>query len=202
MTSFFVALEGIDNAGKTTFLTRADSEFSRYLNVRCTRELTSLVGPSIKRGLSDGALKPPDKVLLFAADRQLRISDGFLCTEPDVPSLFLADRWVLSALAYRCAEDSALESYVRDVNRIFPGPDLTILIDITPEESILRGTPVSKNTYPLSYLHDVRRQYLRLCNGPGFVIIDGMRNEGIVWDEVRSIISAQLQRRGLTVDQG
>jgi thymidylate kinase len=87
--------------------------------------------------------------------------------------LCLADRWTLSALAYRCAEDRLLEGYVEAVNSVFPVPALTLLIDISVETSHRRGLPSAKNHYTRSDLSRVREQYLRLAAVKGLTVIPG-----------------------------
>lgn len=159
----FVALEGIDNSGKTSLLDVIVGEFSPHIDVYVTRELSSNIGSYVLDALMTGTLTSMDKVLLFAADRQLRISSGFGSLLAQT-SLCVADRWTLSAIAYRTAEDHSLLPYVAAVNSIFPEPDLTLLIDLPGELSLSRGAPINKNNYTLEYLCKVRERYVALAN--------------------------------------
>ena len=186
-----IALEGIDNAGKTTIIQKLEAEFGQTLGAVMTKELTSFLGPYIKDGLRQSGLSAIDKVLLFAADRHLRWTK-ILQTEP-VPRILLADRWVYSAIAYRCADNFELASYVEEVNRVFPNPDLTIFIDITASESLSRG----EETYTESYLDGVRAQYHRLVDERGLVRVDGMKSASQVHAQVRGLVLNELRRQGI-----
>lgn len=194
---FLLALEGIDNAGKTTLVDSLGADLGGSLDVTTTKELTSPLGPVIREGLQQGRLSTIDKVLLFAADRQLRLTQ-ILQAELS-PAILLADRWVYSAIAYRCAENEEVAAYVEDVNRVFPVPDLTIFIDITASESLSRGAPIGKNTYGESYLASVTAQYRRLVKEGRIVPVDGMRSLPEVHVELRRLVVNELRQRGICV---
>lgn len=187
-----VALEGIDNGGKTTLLRAIKATFRTSHQVAVTRELTTWIGRTTKRRIR--TLSSLDKILVFAADRLLRFEKqiapalvaGHLC---------VADRWVASALAYRCAEDPDLEEYVRRVNAVFSIPDLTLLIAITPEESIRRGTPLRKNNYPVGFLAAVADQYDRMAKRGDVLRVDGMRPPALVRADVIRLIRQTISRK-------
>lgn len=187
--SLFVALEGIDNTGKTSLLDDVRREFSPLLPVHETCELTTDVGRLLRSKLRARNTSVIEKVLLFAADRHLRLCSGFqdfLRT----PSLCIADRWVLSALAYRCAEMSNIREYVLSVNKPFPMPDLTIIIDIPEDTSIQRGLRNDKNdNYSAEYLASVRSQYLALAPSVKAAVVDGK----VVYPELASIVLAIIR---------
>jgi dTMP kinase len=189
--SYFVSLEGIDNAGKTSLLEIIEAAFSSTMPVCVTRELTSPIGPFIRSALTSGTLSPLDKTLLFAADRQLRLSTEFLA-RLSAPGLCLADRWTLSAAAYRGADEPLMSEYVTHVNRVFPSPTLTILIDIPPEVSFERGAPINKNNYDVDYLARVRAHYLSLAPQVGALVIDGTDSFQTVSEKVIGAISDAL----------
>ena len=191
--SLFVALEGIDNAGKTSLLDVIVSAFSPYTEVNVTRELTSPIGPYLRDALIAGTLTSIDKVLLFAVDRQLRLSSGFtkLLSQS---SLCVADRWTLSAVAYRTAEDPSLLPYVTVVNSVFPRPDLTLLIDLPVETSLARGASINKNNYTRDYLGRVREQYRALAPD-GTTIIDGTLSFSMLSEQVRAAIATRMEKQ-------
>lgn len=191
---FFVALEGIDNAGKTSLLDFIRAEFSPQLPVVTTQELDTPVGAVIRRQLTDSGLSSIEKILLFAADRQARLCAGFAAAL-GAKSLCVADRWTFSAAAYRLAEDPNLLDYVLRVNAVFPSPDLTILIDLPAEVSILRGEPLNKNNYELEYLSRVRDQYLSLAAQFGFLVVDGTQGFTSMAAEISLSIRDRLGAR-------
>lgn len=198
---FLVAFEGIDNCGKTTLVDDICQQWSSYrTKLRAMKELTSELGPTISRGLHTNSFSPISKVLLFAADRQLRCVRDYEGA-PSTPIVYLADRWVSSALAYRCAEDPSLEGYVLQVNSVFTKPALTFLIDITAEESISRGLGINKNNYPVEFLRRVRTKYLELARNELFTVVDGMRPYRVVLEEVIGMLSRQLLEQGFSLDR-
>lgn len=191
---FFVALEGIDNVGKTSLLESLSVEFSPRLPVVTTRELTTPVGIFVREGLARSDFGSIGKVLLFAADRQARLDSGFGASL-QTRSLCIADRWTLSAAAYRSAENPGLLDYVLQVNSVFPKPDLTILLDATAELSIARGKPINKNNYSLEFLSAVRAQYLLLADRFGFVVVDGTQDFATLAQSVSRVVELALDKR-------
>lgn len=186
--ALFVAFEGIDNAGKTSLIEDIERALSDRTSVAITRELTTDVGRLLLTRLKTNSAPSLEKVLLFAADRQRRLDDG-LAAALARPGLCVADRWIASALAYRCAEDPALEEYVRAVNAPFPNADLTILIDISEGTSRDRGTLAGKNHYGSAILERVREQYRRLAATNNFVVVSGERPYEAVLEEVLARVS-------------
>ena len=181
--SCFINFEGIDNSGKTTLVNDIKKEFSETIPVYVTRELTTDVGIIIRKKLESNTMDSYEKVLLFAADRQqryLKEMKGKLETR----CIFLSDRWFFSAIAYRCAEDSSIEDYVIQTNKIFIKPEITFYIDITASESIKRVASSDKTYYNESFLDKAREVYLSLVEKFNFIKIDGMRDYNSVKEEV------------------
>lgn len=181
--SLFINFEGIDNAGKSTLISDIKKEFCKCIPAYITRELTSDVGAILLQKLKDKSLDIYEKVLLFAADRQQRYSKD-IRSKLNTRCLFLSDRWFYSAIAYRCAEDPSIKSYVEEVNKIFIKPNVTFYIDITVAESIKRGKFADKNYYTQSFLNKVRREYLNLVSHYNFIMIDGQRQYELVKNDV------------------
>jgi dTMP kinase len=194
--SLFVALEGIDNAGKTSLLDDVRREFSSHIPVHVTRELTTDVGRLLLAKLQAGKTNTIEKVLLFAADRHTRLELGFRDLL-ETPSLCIADRWVLSAQAYRCAEEPDIADYVRAVNAPFPSPDLTVLIDITAATSITRGAPLDKNNHSSDYLDSVRLKYLEIARSVHAIVLDGHMEYGQLAGSLIQILRERLGAKGL-----
>lgn len=193
--AFFINLEGIDNSGKTRLIKDIRNRYSKDYQVCVTEELTTEVGEYISAGLRSQSLDVYEKVLLFAADRQKRFIRDI---EPILSEecLILSDRWFFSAIAYRCAENPETEEYVRYVNTIFPKPDITFFVDITAEESIKRGEKASKeNSYSKEFLEKALREYRKLSEEFGFILIDGMRNYDLIAREIVGKVDSELASR-------
>jgi dTMP kinase len=140
----FIVLEGIDGAGTTT-QTRRVVEALRARNIPTleTREpsdgptgmlLRQMLKGRIVAASGGGAPSWQQLGLLFAADRLDHVEAEVL------PSL-AAGRWVLcdrydySSIAYQSASagDVAVIPWLRELNRHAPRPDLTVVIDVSPE---------------------------------------------------------------------
>lgn len=142
----FIVLEGIDGCGSTTqarLLTETLARSGR--EVVLTAEPTSgPIGAFIRQALQRKLLNDSGKVhefswetmaLLFAADRLHHLHST---VEPAIRrgALVVSDRYDLSSLAYQSATapdgEDAL-GWVRTANGRARRPDLTIVVDVSPE---------------------------------------------------------------------
>jgi dTMP kinase len=135
----FVAIEGIDGAGTTTQTKLvADALRARGIAVHATHEPSArAVGKLIRAQLRDGGSMPEAAMaLLFAADRLDHYHNeiGPALQRGDV---VLSDRYVLSSLVY---QGEALGGWPVQLNAHAPAPDLTVLIEVSPELAAARRT--------------------------------------------------------------
>ena len=187
----FVAFEGIDNAGKTTLIEGVKTALSPSFPVFVTKELTTEVGKLLLSRLASHDVDIVEKTLLFAADRQERLRRYFSANLAE-KALCIADRWVLSAIAYRSAEDSSISSYVESVNRVFPTPDVSIIIDIPADVSLAREKSPNGRNYSRDYLEKVRSSYLEIAKVKNLTVIDGTCEYDVVQNRVLEKTSATL----------
>ena len=188
-----IVFEGIDNAGKTTVSRDLATYLRRFkVDVELASEMASPIGAIISDFFQTRRpFSPLLKTLLFAADRAMLVEEIIL------PSLargatVIVDRYYYSALVYRQAEGFGLD-YVHNVNRVFPRPDITILIDIDPTESARRGLIHRKESYyDTNLLEKVRKAYLDLAPKENFVIVNGMCNLSKLKNRVRSTVLIRL----------
>jgi dTMP kinase len=174
-----VAFEGIDRAGKSSILNLLTQELNDCkIPIISCGELQSPVA-NLLADQNLAQLTPFQKTFLFAADRAWTYENVCL---PALESgkLVLWDRYVDSALAYRAAELKRRPSiidieFVRDINKPFMRPRVTILIDITAATSSQRPNPEGEAApYAPSFLAAVRSEYLLLASTRSdYVIIDG-----------------------------
>ena len=167
-------LEGIDNVGKTTQISRLSIWLDSKRASHCiSRELTTPIGHLIRSYFGTPPFTPILKTLLFAADRMQRLDQDI---EPALRAnmIVLADRWVLSAIAYRAVEGLDRQ-FVLQVNSLVKVPDVTILIDIPSDESWKRGQLNNKPCpYSADFLKEVRRVYLELADEFQIPVVDGL----------------------------
>jgi dTMP kinase len=73
--------------------------------------------------------------LLFAADRADHVQRE---VEPALANgtMVISDRWYHSSLAYQ--GEGEARAWVRELNRHAPAPDLTLFVDVSPEEAARR----------------------------------------------------------------
>jgi dTMP kinase len=142
----FIVLEGIDGSGTTTqAATLADKLRAQGREVVLTREpTTGPVGRFLRQALSgkltagDGApaeLGWSALALLFSADRLDHLEREI---EPALSrgALVISDRYDLSSLIYQsatCPEGEAAVPWLRELNARARRPDLTLVLDVSPE---------------------------------------------------------------------
>jgi dTMP kinase len=153
----FVVLEGIDGAGTTTHVGRlAERLRSMRVPVRATREPSDgPVGTLVRQVLTGRVVVPGGRApgwatmaLLFAADRMDHVESEI---DPFVAEggIVLSDRYDASSLAYQSvssgADSKEAVEWIRTLNRYVRRPDLTIVLDLSPETAserrLHRGEP-------------------------------------------------------------
>jgi dTMP kinase len=153
----FVVLEGIDGAGTTTHVGRlADRLRAMRVSVRATREPSDgPVGTLVRQVLTGRVVVPGGRApgwatmaLLFAADRMDHVESEI---EPFVAEggVVLSDRYDASSLAYQSvssgADSKEAVEWIRSLNRYVRRPDLTMVLDVSPETAserrLHRGEP-------------------------------------------------------------
>jgi dTMP kinase len=141
----FVVLEGIDGAGTTTHVGRlAERLRTMRVPVRATREPSDgPVGTLVRQVLTGRVVVPGGRApgwatmaLLFAADRMDHVESEI---EPFIADggVVLSDRYDASSLAYQSvssgADSKEAVEWIRSLNRYVRRPDLTIVLDVSPE---------------------------------------------------------------------
>ena len=153
----FVVLEGIDGAGTTTHVGRlAERLRTMRVPVRATREPSDgPVGTLVRQVLTGRVVVPGGRApgwatmaLLFAADRMDHVESEI---DPFVAEggVVLSDRYDASSLAYQSvssgADSKEAVEWIRSLNRYVRRPDLTIVLDLSPETAserrLQRGEP-------------------------------------------------------------
>ncbi len=139
----FIVIEGIDGAGTTTQVKRLVAELrSRNIPASETREPTDgPVGMLLRQVLrgrlvsaSGAAPSWQELGLLFAADR-LDHAASELRPRLAVGGWLISDRYDYSSVAYQSASagDVAVIPWLRELNRHAPRPDLTVVVDVSPD---------------------------------------------------------------------
>jgi dTMP kinase len=146
----FVVFEGIDGAGTTTQAERyAAYQRGRRRFVHVTREPSSgPIGSLIRSVLIERVSLPTASqaeimTLLFAADRLDHV-DVEVAPHLREGSIVISDRYDLSSLAYQSAtvtdgrDPAVIVEWIRQCNRHARRPDVTVVLDTSPEIAAAR----------------------------------------------------------------
>jgi dTMP kinase len=146
LDGLFVVFEGIDGAGTSTQIERfAAALRAKKRLVHVTREPSGgPIGSLIRLVLTERVTLPArnagSMALLFAADRLDHLEcevapllrDGYIV---------LSDRYDLSSLTYQTAtsdDENSSVTWVRELNKQARRPDVTLVIDTSPEVAATR----------------------------------------------------------------
>jgi len=182
----FIALEGIDGSGKSTQIAMLREYMEkRGRRVYETREPSDLrTGRTIRQYLT-GELRADNRVIaaLFVADRLEHILDGEegLLKKKNDGYDIITDRYYFSSYAYQSV-DMPMD-WIISANSVaaeLMKPDVTIFIDIMPEEAMSRisanreGTELFETTDRLRATRDKYFEAFRkLKESESVEIIDG-----------------------------
>jgi len=171
MNNLYVAIEGIDGSGKSTFLKELVSSLDeKKLDFITLREPGhGKIGEKIRELLlsHEHEVSRRTEVLLFAANRAQLSSDEI---KPAIDSgkWVFSDRTVISSLAYQALGRELNIKEVRDVNEF-------ALDGIWPDKVILLNLPVEKvkdrqvvadriGSSDIEFFNKVQNAYLKIAN--------------------------------------
>ena len=179
----YIALEGIDGAGKTSVSTALALllEEAGHEVVRVREPGGTAVGEGLRQILLDGpAVTPWAEALMFAAARAHLVAE-VIRPALDRGAWVLSDRSVYSSLAYQGAGRGLGMDRVRRINQ--PGlqetwPDVVVLLTVSPQDGLARqARPDRIGAQGALFLGAVAEGFARLARDePGrFVVIDARR---------------------------
>ena len=184
---FFIAIEGIDGAGLSTHtVLLGDYLSSKGYNVVLTKEPTDgLVGGLIRAALrGEWKTDPRTLQLLFAADRSHHL-ENYIKPALKEGKVVITDRYLFSSLAYGSLNLDY--DWLKKINSKFLLPDVTIILDVDPQEALRR---IRKSRFgfelfeELEKLTKVRETYKRIAKEYSAYIVNTFRSI----DEVHKII--------------
>lgn len=208
MKGFFIAVEGIDGAGKDTLAEGLKSALEeKDEKVVLTAEPTEgEIGRRI-RAILDHKLPPPTSNYefqkLYVEDRLEHINT-FIRPQLEDDAIVITSRYWFSTIAYGMLEGPA-ELYI-ELHRSIIGadlllPDLTIILDVTPEEGLKRVMRAGRSEDWFTRqdkLYRIRENYLKLAKREDLgavVTISGMQAATAVLNEALGATSVTRQRR-------
>lgn len=199
----FITFEGIDGVGKSTqldlletWLVGKGKEVLRTLEPGGTE-----LGQEIRHLLlhRKGDVAPRAEALLYAADRAHHVATKI---RPALAAgkVVLSDRYFDSSVAYQGAARELDVTQVRDISLWAVDnllPDLTILLDLTAEQAILRRNktgvePDRLEQEKVDFFERAREQYLELAKEPRFLVIDANLSVDDIQQQIRTKVQGLL----------
>jgi len=177
-TGRLIVFEGIDGTGKSTQIVLLAKKLEeRGFEVVSTREPTDGTYGNKIRDLYNnrGSVSKQEELDLFLKDRRDHV-DNLITPALQRGSLVLTDRYYLSTAAYQGAAGMDVEEILKRNESFAPSPDLAIIIELPPEESVRRIEQYRKESLndfeQENYLRQVAqlfssidRKYIRRING-------------------------------------
>ncbi|MDR1256020.1 MAG: dTMP kinase [Puniceicoccales bacterium] len=202
----FVTFEGIEGCGKSTQIQLlAEWLISMGQRVVLTREpggteLGERIRMLLKAGDVGKHFSAKAELLLFEASRAQHVEEKILPALAHGDSV-LCDRFLDSSTVYQGVArkipppDVALLNSFAAANLL---PDLTIIVDITPEESVKRllkrGGQIDRiEGESVKFFKDVRSGYLAMAEGdPRFLVVNGDQSISNIHGEIRREYGARF----------
>lgn len=190
-----IAFEGLDQSGKQT---QAEGLQVRLTAAGRDARLLSFpdydtpIGAEIGRALRGERDFGPDVMqLLYVANRYEWKNE--IIREKVAGAILICDRYVASSIAYGEAH-GVDPSWLLEIQKPLPQPDLTILLDIPPSVSAERKTKDrDKYEQDLSLLGRVRESYLRQAEAGGWLRLAADRDRDEIAGDVWAAVQARLQ---------
>jgi dTMP kinase len=189
-----VAFEGLDQSGKQTqaeALRDWCTGLGRQVRLLSFPTYDTALGAEIGRALAGEREYGPDVMqLLYVANRFEWKRE--IVAAMGQGTVIICDRYVASSVAY--GEALGLDgAWLTQIQRPLPQPDLTLLLDITPDVSLARKQ-VGRDRYErdLGLLARVRDSYHRQAAQPAWVVVPAARGRDDVATDVRAACAPLL----------
>ena len=173
MSGVFITFEGLDGSGKSTQLRMLASELRlRGREVVSTRELGGTPLGGLLRNVvleAEEQVDPMAELLIFAADRAQHVR-ALVRPALDSGHVVLSDRYADATVAYQGAGRGFPPELIDEVVALATGgllPDLTLIFDLTVDESLRRAGPRQKqdriDSEEAAFHTRVRDAYLKIA---------------------------------------
>jgi dTMP kinase len=185
-----IAFEGLDQSGKQTqaeLLRDSLTALGRSVRLLSFPDYGTIIGAEIGRALRGERDYGADVMqLLYVANRYEW--KGEIVRAKDAGTILVCDRYLASSIAY--GEAQGLDgSWLTDIQKYLPPPDLTLLLDIPPEVSARRKiADRDKYERDLALLGRVRESYLRQALRAAWVRLDASRDKSAIAVDVYSSV--------------
>ena len=204
MKGKFIVIEGIDGCGKTTQI----EEISRWLPTSgLMRENSKLIktrepgGSLLGKKLRDLILdnnknnKPSSlaELLLYSADRAEHVSK-IISPALKKEDWVISDRFADSTLAYQGYGRNINLEIIKNIESIVcqgEKPDLTIFLEISAEESVLRrknSVPDRMESEGINFLQKVNEGFKLIAKEKNWKVISATQNINAITNEIKETL--------------
>ena len=203
----FISFEGIDGCGKSTQVKLLfDKLLSKNDKVELVREPG---GIKISEEIRKILLNPSNLSMNHQAEALLMIASRAQLTFETIKPLLkkgitvLADRFSDSTLAYQGGGRKLDINILKKINNFATQnlvPDLTFLIDISPEDAMKRvsiSSPDRIESAGVDFQNEVRKTYLNLAKESSnrFIVLDGYKSvisiHSYIWDKILNYLNRE-----------
>lgn len=197
MKGKFIVFEGIDGSGKTSQIkilkdNLANLGIDSIITAEPSKGAIGQLLRSIQQGKEISNPNPYMMAFLYAADRSYHVD--WIKTKLEEGSWILCDRYKFSSFAYQGNNNLDLLDLTKEINSIFPEPDHSFLLNITPDESLSRTA--DRSTVEIfekrDFLEEVSNNYKKLFteaeNRNNTSIIDASLTQEEVSTKILSIL--------------
>lgn len=195
---FFIVVEGLDRAGKSTQVER----LAEHLQAKAIKfpERTTAVGQMINSYLAQTSDLDDQAIhLLFSANRWECVAS--IKKTLDAGESIVCDRYAFSGIAYSVAKGLSYD-WCRNPDVGLPLPDLTMFLDLDAETAAARGGYGEERYEKLDFQAKVRDAFTRVsqdvrAHGGRWVTIDASKT----LDQVTDHIQRAVQRVTSSIDR-
>ena len=198
MRGLLIAFEGLDQSGKQTQAERLRDrvvEAGRLVRLLSFPAYDTAIGTELGRALQGDRDYGPDVMqLLYVANRyEWKPQIEF---ELNRGTVLICDRYLASSIAY--GEAQGLDaSWLVEIQKYLPQPDITFLLDMDPDVSARRKTAErDKYERDLDLLGRVRASYMRQAAAAGWTTLDANRDREIVAGDVWNVVEPRVGPSG------
>jgi dTMP kinase len=193
----FIVFEGLDGSGKTVQAAML-RQWLKERGLKCisTKEPTeNITGNLLKVTLYLEKLSPLTDALLFAADRAEHLDKEIKKALRD-GNVVISERYMYANLAYQSAQ-GVDEEFIEKINDFAVKPNLVILLDVPADIALKRKWNVlyylpGKFEKSIEFNEKVRRNYLRLAKKFNMKVIDAIKSQDEIFEEVKAIVLKTL----------
>ncbi|CBQ73602.1 related to thymidylate kinase [Sporisorium reilianum SRZ2] len=186
---FFIVVEGLDRAGKSTQVER----LAQHLHAKAIKfpERTTAIGQMINSYLAQTSDLDDQAIhLLFSANRWECVAS--IKKTLDAGESIVCDRYAFSGIAYSVAKGLSYD-WCRNPDVGLPLPDLTMFLDLDAETAAARGGYGEERYEKLDFQAKVRDAFTRVsqdvrAHGGRWVTIDASKTLDQVTDDIQKAV--------------